>query len=178
MSNIKAVIFDWAGTIIDYGCMAPTLVFIEVFKKYDVNISVKEARGPMGLAKKEHLKVLCEMPGIRKKWENQYGKLPDRQDVEDIYLELESMFVKIVVDYSDPIPGAVKLLKNLKRKGIRSGSTTGYVQSIMDSVVPVAERKGLVPESIVCSSDVPGGRPKPWMCFMNAINLNVYPYEL
>ena len=175
MSNVKAVILDWAGTIIDYGCMAPSRVFIEVFMKYGVNISVEEVRVPMGLAKKEHLKVLCEMPGIREKWENRYGKLPDRQDVEGIYLELEPMLARIVVDYSNPIPGAVKLLENLKKKGIRSGSTTGYVQSMMDSVVPAAKKNGLIPESIVCSSDVPEGRPKPWMCFMNAINLNVYP---
>jgi phosphonoacetaldehyde hydrolase len=29
----------------------------------------------------------------------------------------------------------------------------------------------------VCSSDVPAGRPAPWMCYLNAINLRVYPME-
>ena len=175
MSNVKAVIFDWAGTIIDYGCMAPAFVFIKVFMKYGVNISEKEARAPMGLAKKDHVRALCKMPGIKEKWKKQHGKFPDNQDVENIYLELEPMLTKIVANYSDPIPGAVELLKKLKQTGIRSGSTTGYVQSMMNSVVPAAKRNGLIPESILCSSDVPGGRPKPWMCFMNAINLNVYP---
>ena len=28
----EAVIFDWAGTTMDYGCMAPAVVFVDVFK--------------------------------------------------------------------------------------------------------------------------------------------------
>ena len=30
---LKAVILDWAGTTMDYGCYAPAVVFIEVFKR-------------------------------------------------------------------------------------------------------------------------------------------------
>ena len=33
MANaIKAVIFDWAGTTVDYGCFAPVKGFVEGFK--------------------------------------------------------------------------------------------------------------------------------------------------
>ena len=28
MRNIEAVIFDWAGTTVDYGCMAPVQAFV------------------------------------------------------------------------------------------------------------------------------------------------------
>lgn len=30
--NVKAVVFDWAGTTIDYGSRAPLLAFLEVFR--------------------------------------------------------------------------------------------------------------------------------------------------
>ena len=29
--KIEAVIFDWAGTTVDYGCFAPLEVFMEIF---------------------------------------------------------------------------------------------------------------------------------------------------
>jgi beta-phosphoglucomutase-like phosphatase (HAD superfamily) len=31
MERVKAVIFDWAGTIIDYGSLAPMGAFVETF---------------------------------------------------------------------------------------------------------------------------------------------------
>ena len=31
---IEAVIFDWAGTTVDYGCFAPVQAFIEAFKEF------------------------------------------------------------------------------------------------------------------------------------------------
>jgi phosphonoacetaldehyde hydrolase len=45
---IKAVIFDWAGTIIDHGSRAPTEAFREIFRRSRVPITADEARGPMG----------------------------------------------------------------------------------------------------------------------------------
>ena len=30
---IEAVLLDWAGTTMDFGCMAPAVVFMEVFKR-------------------------------------------------------------------------------------------------------------------------------------------------
>ena len=45
----QAVIFDWAGTTIDYGCFAPLEGFIEVFEKRGIQVTHDEARKPMGL---------------------------------------------------------------------------------------------------------------------------------
>ena len=33
-SKIKAVIFDWAGTTIDFGSIAPVAAFVDLFKKF------------------------------------------------------------------------------------------------------------------------------------------------
>ena len=42
--RIQAVIFDWAGTTVDYGSLAPTRVFVEIFKRRGIEITVPEAR--------------------------------------------------------------------------------------------------------------------------------------
>jgi phosphonoacetaldehyde hydrolase len=36
-----------------------------------------------------------------------------------------------------------------------------------------AARQGYKPDSTVCASDVPAGRPYPYMCLQNAVNLGV-----
>jgi len=36
----RAVILDWAGTTLDYGCYAPAVVFIEVFNRQGVEITM------------------------------------------------------------------------------------------------------------------------------------------
>ena len=51
MTGLKAVVFDWAGTIVDYGSRAPMGAFVEVFRRFGVAITNAEARGPMGLPK-------------------------------------------------------------------------------------------------------------------------------
>ena len=40
---LKAVILDWAGTTLDYGCYAQAVVFTEVFRRQGVEISMEEA---------------------------------------------------------------------------------------------------------------------------------------
>ena len=45
---MKAVILDWAGTVIDSGVFGPIVVFMELFKNEGVPITIDEARGPMG----------------------------------------------------------------------------------------------------------------------------------
>ena len=33
MRQLEAVIFDWAGTTVDYGCFAPVEAFIKAFER-------------------------------------------------------------------------------------------------------------------------------------------------
>jgi phosphonoacetaldehyde hydrolase len=175
MKNIKAVIFDWAGTIIDYGCIAPTQVFIEVFSEKDIIITMEEARIPMGLAKKDHVRELFRLGTVQKQWYCTYGRVPAEIDVELMYSELEPKLTAIVKNYTEPIPGAIELIEALKRQGVKVGSTTGYVTEMMENILPLSFAKGLIPDSIVTSSEVPSARPYPWMIYRNCEKMNVYP---
>ena len=46
---IEAVIFDWAGTTVDYGCFAPVKAFMEAFAHHGVPVTMEETRKPMGM---------------------------------------------------------------------------------------------------------------------------------
>jgi len=58
--QIRGVILDWAGTTVDYGCFAPLNVFLSVFSKHGLDISIDEARAPMGLPKIDHIREIIK----------------------------------------------------------------------------------------------------------------------
>ena len=58
----EAVIFDWAGTTVDYGCFAPVQAFMEIFKKYGIEPTMEETRKPMGMLKWDHIHTMMQMP--------------------------------------------------------------------------------------------------------------------
>ena len=41
-TSIKAVIFDWAGTTVDYGSRAPAQVFVEIFHSRGVDVTTAD----------------------------------------------------------------------------------------------------------------------------------------
>jgi len=129
----------------------------------------------MGLAKKDHVRALFQLDTVQKQWLAEYGRMPSEIDVENIYSELEPALAAIVKDYCDPIPGAIKLIKSLQSQGIKVGTTTGYVAEMMNNIIPITSAIGLLPDAIVSSSEVSGGRPAPWMIYLNCEIMDVYP---
>jgi phosphonoacetaldehyde hydrolase len=174
-SGIAAVIFDWAGTIVDFGCFAPTMSIVETFAARGVVITTEEARGPMGLEKREHILRLLADERIRAVWKNATKDDPCPQDADILYKELEPRLARAVQRHARLVPGARELAEELRAWGIRIGSTTGYLRPLMDILTEEASRQGFTADAVVCPSDVPSGRPAPWMCFLNAIRLDAYP---
>ncbi|HZG83118.1 MAG TPA: phosphonoacetaldehyde hydrolase [Brevibacillus sp.] len=174
---IQAVIFDWAGTTVDYGCFAPLDVFLEVFKKRGIEVTHAEAREPMGMLKWDHIDTMLKMDRIANLWKEKYGRLPEKKDVDMLYADFEPMLFSILINYVTPIPGVLELVARLRAAGIKIGSTTGYTAEMMAVVAPEAKKRGYWPDSMVTPSEMPAGRPFPWMCYQNAINLNVHPMK-
>ncbi|MGC8491311.1 MAG: phosphonoacetaldehyde hydrolase [Syntrophobacteraceae bacterium] len=172
---VRAVILDWAGTAIDYGCMGPVAPFLEVFKNHGVPVTAAEARAPMGLAKKDHIRAMCRAQSVANKWREVHGVLPGELEVDALYREVEPLIVTAAVKHCDLIPGLLDTVRAMRRRGIKIGTTTGYTRPIMEVVVPAVREKGFEPDCVVCSSDVPAGRPFPWMCYRNALELEGYP---
>jgi len=173
--EIKAVILDWAGTAVDYGSFAPTAVFLRLFEAEGVKISVDDARSGMGLMKKDHLKTILARPGVAEAWKAAHGAPVSNQDIDTLFNNFVPMQISVLMEYATPIPGLIAIIKQLRGRGMKIGSTTGYIRSMMDILAPEAEKLGYSPDCIVCPDEVPGGRPYPWMCYQNAMQLGVFP---
>ncbi len=173
--EIKAVILDWAGTAVDYGSFAPTAVFLRLFEAEGVKISVDDARSGMGLMKKDHLKTILARPGVAEAWKAVHGAPVSNQDIDTLFNNFVPMQISVLMEYATPIPGLIAIIKQLRGRGMKIGSTTGYIRSMMDILAPEAEKLGYSPDCIVCPDEVPGGRPYPWMCYQNAMQLGVFP---
>ncbi|WP_257442498.1 hypothetical protein [Burkholderia glumae] len=65
---VTTAIFDWAGTVLDFGCLAPVRAFREVFEAAGVPISEAEARAPMGAAKREHIERILADAAVQARW--------------------------------------------------------------------------------------------------------------
>lgn len=174
---IQAVVLDWAGTAVDYGCVGPAAVFVDVFADRGVAVSINDARRFMGLAKIDHIRQMCNLPSVSSAWKDTHGKFPGEDDVLALYDRTAELMVNTIHSHSDLIPGLLEAIATMRDSGIKIGTSTGYVKEMMEVLVPLARKKGYTPDAIVCSSDVPAGRPYPWMCYRNAILLETYPME-
>jgi phosphonoacetaldehyde hydrolase len=160
---IKAVIFDWAGTTVDYGSRAPMAAFVELFSRHQVKVSVEEARIPMGLNKWNHIDALLNMPQIQEQWFNLSGRHHINDDVDRLIDEFIPLNKKSIVDCALLIPGVVQLAQALQQRCIHIGSTTGYTRELMEILLPLASNQGYSPEITVCAGETPYGRPMPDM---------------
>ena len=174
---VQAVILDWAGTTMDYGCYAPAVVFIEVFKRQGVEISMEEAREPMGAHKLVHIRAISRIPSVARRWQAAHGRACTEDDVEAMFAQFVPLQLDCLADYADLIPGTLDVVGELRGKGIKIGSTTGYTHEMMELLMAQAAQRGYEPDATVCATDVPAGRPEPWMCLRNAEQLGVYPME-
>jgi phosphonoacetaldehyde hydrolase len=175
--KIQAVLLDWAGTTMDYGCMAPAVVFVEVFKRQGVPITMAEARAPMGAHKRVHIQKIGQLDSVRRRWEEAHGRPPGEADVDRMFAEFVPLQLACLSDYSRLIPGTLEVVGAIRARGIKLGSTTGYLREMMEINLRDAKLQGYEPDSTVCASDVPAGRPYPYMCLQNVINLQVSPVE-
>lgn len=172
---LKAVVFDWAGTILDFGSCAPMGAFVRLFEKFGIDLTVAEARGPMGMAKWDHIQALGSLPRIAAQWEKVHGKPFGNADVDHLYEVFTPMNAAVVADFADFIPGAVEMVDWLRARGLKIGSTTGYNRPIMDIVTPIAAAGGYVPDNLVCAGDLAAGRPSPLMMYRTFADLGVWP---
>ena len=174
---IQAALLDWAGTTMDFGCMAPAVVFVKVFERAGVPISMEEARAPMGAHKRVHIQKVTELDGVKARWTARHGRPPGEKDVDRMFADFVPLQLDCLSEYSELIPGTLDVVRTLRGRGVKIGSTTGYLREMMEINVRDAKKQGYEPDSTVCASDVPAGRPYPYMCLQNVINLQVSPLE-
>jgi len=173
--KLQAAILDWAGTVVDHGSRAPMGAFVRAFAEFGVTISIADARGPMGMAKWDHIRAAGRAPAVAAAWRTRHGRDFNEADVDAIFQVFEPMNVAAVRDHADLIPGAIDAIAALRVRGLRIGATTGYTRAIMQELAPLAAAAGYVPELTVCAGDLPAGRPSPLMMWFAMAKLGVWP---
>lgn len=175
LRHLKAVVFDWAGTMVDHGSLAPMGAFVEAFGRFGVEVTVAEARGPMGIAKRPHVAQLMNLPRVAEAWRREHGRAPTEADVDAVYEVFVPLNVEVVERHADLVPGAAATVAACRELGLKIGSTTGYTREIMARVLPVAAAQGYAPDCLVCTGDAPDGRPTPFMLYRALLDLGVWP---
>jgi len=168
MHKVEGVIFDWAGTTVDFGCFAPVHVFLQIFQEIGIQVTMEEARGPMGMLKKDHIRTMLHMPRIKRLWEEKYGREFTENDVDDLYASFEPLLLTSLKEYTEPLPEVIETVQILRAKGLKIGSTTGYTDSMMKIVTAGAKEQGYEPDYWISPDSTDSyGRPYPYMIFRN-----------
>ena len=175
--NIRLVVFDWAGTTVDFGCQAPILAFIEGFRAKGIQVDARTARGPMGMEKRAHIKAVTEVSQVAEAWQQEYGRAVTEEDIDAMFHEFVPHLLSILDSHSQMIPGVLEAVTRLIEGGVLIGSTTGYFKEAADVVAAAGARAGYIPDFSVCASDVEEGRPYPWMIYRVMEALNICPPE-
>lgn len=173
--RVKAVVLDWAGTTVDFGSRAPVEAVQETFRRRGVEVTDAEARGPMGLPKREHLRRLLALPAVRERWSAAHGRPPDAGDLDGLWELFVPIQRETLRHHARLVPGTAEAVRALRERGLRIGSSTGYDREMLAELVPEAEAQGYAPDVVVCADDVEEGRPAPWMILENARRLRVHP---
>ncbi len=174
MRQFEAVIFDWAGTTVDYGCFAPVEAFIKAFEEFGITPTVDEVREPMGMLKRDHIRTMLSMERISAEWIRIHGSAFTEDDVEKVYELSEKKIFEILENFAEPKPYVLETISELRKQGIKIGSTTGYTDEMMEIVVPVAKENGYEPDCWFSPNSVNNmGRPYPYMIYKNMEKLGV-----
>lgn len=174
-SPIKAFIFDWAGTMVDFGSLAPVRALQSVFALEGISLSMSEARVDMGMAKRAHITAILSREPVRTQWRTVKGHEAGPADIDHLFNAIGPLMERAATECAVLIPGAADLVNNLRAKGIRIGSGTGYSREMMAGILPAAAAQGYSPDLVVCAGETAEGRPSPLMTWKAMVELGVWP---
>jgi phosphonoacetaldehyde hydrolase len=167
-NKIEGIILDWAGTTVDFGCFAPVNAFISIFRDAGIDVTLDEARKPMGMLKKDHIRAMLAMPRINMLWVEKYDRCINENDVEHLYAAFEPLLMTALAEYSEPLPGVIETVEILRKMGLKIGSTTGYTDKMLEIVSKEASKRGYQPDFLITPDSTGSfGRPYPYMVFKN-----------
>ncbi len=171
--ELKGVVFDWAGTTVDFGSLAPVRAFEEVFATADISVTEHEVRQDMGVAKRDHIRKILLSDRIAAEWNSRHGSRPGETEVDELYGRFVSLQLASLERYSDVIDGVPEVFARCHTRGLRIGTTTGYTRQMLDILIAKAARSGYTPECNLTPEDVAAGRPHPFMLLAIARRLEL-----
>lgn len=159
ISELRAVVLDLAGTVVDFGSMAPVEAFVSVFAAEGVLVSPAEARLHMGLRKREHMIELLSLPGVSARWHAVKGQPPTPDDIERLRAGLADALRLAIPRNSALTAGAAHISRDLIRSGVKVGITTGYNREAATPLLEAVAKQGFQAQAVVCAGETARGRP-------------------
>jgi phosphonoacetaldehyde hydrolase len=114
-------------------------------------------------------------PPVADAWRARYSRDPDERDVEALMVRLGPLMREQAAAAATLIPGARETFEQLRARGIKVASSTGYTREMMAPVLARAAEQGYIPQHVVCSGETPAGRPAPLMIYKACAELGVWP---
>lgn len=171
---IKACIFDLGGTIIDKYSLTPLVSFRKAFLNKGIILDSDLIRKDMGLNKIDHIDQICSKPVVIKDWYKKYNRIINDEDKEDLYNQFLKIQKHETIENMKIIPETYNVIKKLRKRNIKIGSTTGFDKEQIERVKSILKSNGIELDSYVSSTclDKPG-RPFSYMIHENMNRLNI-----
>ena len=171
---LTSAVLDWSGTVADNWVTSVSQAFVELWKESaDIDITMAEARAPMGLEKSLHNAAIAAQPRVAAAWIEKYGKPIGPNDLWcmfEAFIPIQLRWLK-APGVTDLIPGAASAVKSLREKGMNIGVTTGFQRVFANELLSAAKTQGFVPDTNVAADEVARPRPFPDMMLRNIIKL-------
>ncbi|QXV67529.1 HAD-IA family hydrolase [Mucilaginibacter achroorhodeus] len=155
---IKLVVFDMAGTTVadESGVMD---TFKSSLAKYGYDVPLHEIAPLMGYEKKLAIRTMLER-----------HEADPNKSTDKLVSAIHQYFVDTLVNHYrnatdlEALPNAEETLLYLREQGIKVGLNTGFSRIIADSIINNLKwrERGLF-DYMICSDEVPAGRPDPAM---------------
>jgi phosphonoacetaldehyde hydrolase len=173
--QIKLVVLDLDGTAIDFGCHAPVAAMLEAFARQRIMLTVQQVRAALGVPNYEHVRLLFEMPAVGEQFQIVHGRRWNEADVMDLAHDLTDLQLEAVARHGSPVPELAACVEELKRRGIKLGTTTSYPRVVAEQIWDLLGIEGLAFDAHVAADDTPSGRPAPWMIYRLMQEVDVFP---
>ncbi|MDE3156804.1 MAG: HAD hydrolase-like protein [Acidobacteriota bacterium] len=155
---IRLVVFDLAGTLVeDHGEVLVSVT--SALERQGIQVPTDEIREWRGASKRDVIRHFIE----RHTDTGAAGATGDR--VDRTYADFRRLLAEQYATHGiTPIAGAARTLDWLGDRGIRIAATTGFDRDVADLILARAGWQQPL-ANLVCGSDVPLGRPAPYMIF-------------
>lgn len=164
-SQPEVVVLDMAGTTIDDGQQVYR-VLAETARAHGASPSESEIARWHGASKHEALRELLT---------SRSGIPPSNTELQTVVADFQARLSAAYADQPPrPLPGVPEALSALREYGVKVALTTGFDRVIVESLITALGWDGdSVADTVVCGSDVPAGRPAPYMIFRAMERLGV-----
>ncbi|KRM61253.1 (2-aminoethyl)phosphonate--pyruvate aminotransferase [Paucilactobacillus vaccinostercus DSM 20634] len=162
--TIQAVVFDWAGTTVDYGSRAPIIAFQRAFARFGIGLSEATIRTDVGLDKIKHVEKILKQPVNWQQWQTQHPEVNLEAAVELVYAQFQTEVAQVIGETAILKPGMKALINYLNQHHLQIATTSGYTESMVAQNLKMTARQGYQPEINITSEQTDLiGRPQAAM---------------